>query len=88
MLLCCGGQVEEARQRVKLEDFLTQQVEEAAELSGQTFTKERAFSVLRAAESMHPLPRSGKTGHRHYRLYYQKRFSNEGQSGWFSCMGR
>ena len=88
-------QVEEARQRVQLEEMLWSKVTESANLGQdidgkpRPFTPSRAQNLLRAAEAMEPLPRSGRTGHKQYRLHYQKRFSKENKGGgWFSCGGR
>eukprot|EP01043_Picozoa_sp_COSAG02_P079396 COSAG02_NODE_18347_length_944_cov_3.556088_2_plen_82_part_00 len=78
--------MEEARERVKLEEFLMSKVEENAVLRGTPFTEARAKKLLRAAEAMEPLPPSGRTGHRQYRLHYHKRFKKEGKSGrCFAC---
>jgi hypothetical protein len=81
-----GLQVEEARQRVKLEEFLMRKVDEKAVLRATPFTETRAKKLLRAAEAMEPLPPSGKTGHRQYRQHYHKRFKKEGKNGGcFAC---
>jgi hypothetical protein len=89
-LLRVWVQVEEARQRVKLEELLLRKVEEGAFLKNrhavdegghhpyEPFTADRAEKLLRAAEAMEPLPPKGKMGHRQYRLHYQKRFRKDG----------
>ena len=80
---------------MQLEEFLWSKVRDGAKLGQDVdgeprpFTASRAQKLLRAAESMEPLPRSGRTGHRQYRLHYQKRFSKESKrGGWFSCGAR